>query len=176
MVSGTSVTVDRGTLPAPAPGFEAWVGTAMTKGRATVRLLAGGMLLGDQTTLIASNKGIATGGRFEALGLWGRACGALRVGRFDLGPCLAAEIDRISGVAVGAIIPIKAARSWGAGLASAQATWAITQRVSVALRIDGVLPLARPSFVLEGARADVMVHRPALVAVRGALGLEMRFF
>ena len=38
--------------------------------------------------------------------------------------------------------------------------------------LDGIVPLARPTFVVEGAGN---VHRPAALGVRGAIGAEILF-
>ena len=176
LAMAASAALDVGTLPAPAPGLEVAGGTVMTKARARLRLLLGATLLAAQTSSMATAEGSA-GGRFAMLGAWGRVCGALVGGRFDLGPCFGAEMDRVSAVGTGAAIPVAGARTWGAACASVLGAWTVMRGFTLAIRVDGVLPFARPTFVLQGSGGgDVVVHRPAPIAVRSALGLEVNFF
>jgi hypothetical protein len=175
LAAGASATLDVGTLPAPAPGIEGAVGTAMTNGRMRLRLLLGGTLLAEQASRITAADGSA-GGRFAMLGAWGRVCGAFVLGRFDIGPCVGVEIDRVSGVAVGAATPVAGARAWGAAFASALGSWMVVRGFALLLRVDGVVPFARPMFVLQGSGGDIVVHRPDPIALRGTLGFEVRFF
>jgi hypothetical protein len=174
IVVGAATALDVGTMPAPAPGVEATAGMAMTNGRARLRLLLGGTLLPAQTYWTGAANGSA-GGRFDLLGAWGRVCGALLSGRFDFGPCIGAELDRMSGVAVGAATPVTAARDWGTALASALVSWTITSSFAAYVHVDAVIPFARPTFFLQGMGVEDDVERPASIAARGALGFEVHF-
>ena len=85
---------------------------------------------------------------------------------------------RVGAAAFGTTDSFDRGVTWGALGAEGLASWHLTRRVALDLRAGGLVPLRRPSFVLDSGvtGAEVPVHRPAGVTFVGALGGEIRFF
>ena len=68
--------------------------------------------------------------------------------------------------------------TWAALGADALVSWHLTKRLALDLRLGGLAPLRRPTFVVNSATtgAERPVHRPASLTFVGLLGAEVRFF
>lgn len=95
-----------------------------------------------------------------------------RTTRFELFPCAAFELGRIHAKGFGIDAPGDGAALWSAVRAGGLFVWRLADRVGIDLRLEAAIPLARPSFVIEGLGT---VHRSAPVAGRASLGAELRF-
>jgi hypothetical protein len=169
--------VDSGTLPSLAPGLEASIGgsygTSIWRGRIT----AAGEYFASETAGVTDGARPGEGGRFTLLSLSGRACVSRTVSTFDLGPCLGGEVDAMSGEGVDSTTTTTGHGQWGALSGSAFGAWHPIGPLAVFLRLDAIVPLARPNFVLmEGPSTAISVHHPAVISPRAALGIELRFF
>ncbi len=168
--AGFAATAFSGALPSAAPGAGAWL--AFLPGR--VRLELAGTISTSQS---ASILGAPIGADFRLLTGAARACGNLLASdRFALAPCAGVEAIRITATGFGMTASrstdeLRAAASFGA-----LATWAIERAFALRLEVDGVVPTARPRFVVEGDDGTpISLHRPAAVWGRLLLGAEIRF-
>ncbi|MGH7271316.1 MAG: hypothetical protein ACREJ3_12885 [Polyangiaceae bacterium] len=175
MVVGVSGVMDDGTMPSLAPGIEASLGWGLRHEAMRLRIVAEGALYGSQMAGASGRPG--EGGTFT---LWTgavRGCETRVFGPVELGPCLGVELDAMSGAGIGAATPLQGSGTWGAVDGSALAVWNAGRAFGFSLRAGGVLPWSRPSFVIDrAAGGDIPVHRPALLGLRIATGIEVRFF
>ena len=93
-------------------------------------------------------------------------------GRVQLGPCLGLEAGRLRAVGFGVTAPGEGTSAWVAPRGGLITTFSVTRRVVLALRLDAVVPLLRPRFVLINVGE---VHQPWPVAGRATLGAEYVF-
>ncbi|WP_437721377.1 hypothetical protein [Sorangium sp. So ce861] len=89
---------------------------------------------------------------------------------FEVGvPCAGFELGRMHAEGYGVSDPGEGSGLWAALRSGAAASWVVAPWVRLRLRLEAVVPLERPRFVLEGVGE---VHEPS-VAARAALGLEL---
>ncbi len=168
--AGLAATAFSGPLPSTAPGASAWL--AFLPGRLRFEL-AGYVTTAQSASLAASS----IGADFRLFAGAARACAnLLAFDRFALAPCAGIEAARITATGFG----MSAARSTdemrAAGSFGALATWALERAFALRLEVDGVVPTARPRFVVDGDDgAPISLHRPAPVWGRLLLGAEIRF-
>ncbi|WP_437832915.1 hypothetical protein [Sorangium sp. So ce1153] len=92
--------------------------------------------------------------------------------RFEVGlPCAGFELGRMHAEGYGVSDPDEGNGLWAALRGGAAAAWVVAPWVRLRLRLEAVVPLKHPRFVLEGVGE---VHEPS-VAARAALGLELAF-
>ena len=170
-----AAVMDAGIMPdGPAGGGEVSLGIGLRTSGWRLRASAGGAYFPAQTTILAAG---SAGGRFALLSLSLRACGLAVRGRFEAGPCLGGELNRMSGSGVGSSALFDAEEAsgwWGAALAGAVASWRLSPLMALFARGEAVLTPAEPRFVLQPG--TVVVHSPSRAAGRAALGIELRFF
>lgn len=174
LIATGAVLVDDGTMPdAPAPGVELALGWTGTAGRVRLRSLLGFGYFPTQRILEAET---GRGGTFRQAAVSARLCGSLVRGRFDLGPCLGAEVERMTAVGLGpagTFVSFTGSASWASATAGLAASWRFSRGVVLFVRAEGLVPFGRTAFVLEGGGGAV--HRTSSVAGRAAFGLELRF-
>ena len=174
LVAGAAAILDDGTLPALSPGVEGTVAWALRVAPLRVRIEASGAVFETQGGEAQGHP--AEGGRFSLITAGGRVCGTRLFGPLEVGPCVGGELDLMNGSGTGTQ-PIDGRGYWSALDGSALGSWSPTRGFAVTVHVDGVLPLARPSFVITHLGADdIFVHRPALATLRTAVGIELRFF
>ena len=93
-------------------------------------------------------------------------------GRLEIGPCIGVEIGRLHAKGFGVTDPGEASELWVALKGGGALGWSLWSWLSLVLRLDAVVPLTRPRFVLEGVGP---VHRASAVAGRAAAGVEVHF-
>lgn len=113
----------------------------------------------------------AVGADFALATLGVRACVPLG-GVVWLGPCLGGGIDWLRGAGFGARAPRTGSAFSAVGRAGLLAGWDISSIISLRLELEGVLPLARPAFEVDGAG---FVYRRSTIAARTAFGLDVHF-
>ncbi len=113
----------------------------------------------------------ALGADFTLATLGVRACVPLG-GSVWLGPCLGGGVDWLRGSGFGARAPRTGSAFSASARAGVLAGWDISPIISLRLELEGVLPLARPEFEVEGAG---FVYRRSRVAARTAFGLDVHF-
>jgi len=166
MAMGLLVAGEASTLPAPAVGGA--LSLAWTPGR--VRVEFQGRRWSDQSRTLSESP---AGARFSMISLGGRGCWALvRAGRFDLSPCVGADLYRVSAPGYGAGANYSASADWGALAAAGLARFTLTPWLGVRAQVEALAPLARPTFVVEG---EGTLHRPARIGAVAALGVEVLF-
>lgn len=157
---GGAVGVDRGALPAPAPG--AAVVIALVRG--PWRLELGGEVY--RAAFAATAVDPAQGVDVGLLG--GRARLCRRVG--PLRACVGGALGRLEGRPVELDAPSTESRRWSAVTAGVGWSYRFAGRFAVGLDVDGVAAIDRPEFVLSD---DTRLHQPAAVGVRMGGGLEV---
>jgi hypothetical protein len=171
--------LDDATMPNLAPGAELTLGWAYRVSIWRLRLLASGEIFPVQNVSFGPSRP-GESGHFGLLAGSARACGGIVGHGFDLGPCVGAEVDNMSASGAGSSLTSKLTGSatWGAVVGSVLASWSPWRPLAIMARLDGLLPLARPPFVIHDnlTNADSTVHRPSAEAMRVALGIELRFF
>jgi hypothetical protein len=112
------------------------------------------------------------GARFQMMTLGARACAPITVTALWLAPCLGAGVDRVGAPGFGARVT-RRPTAWDAvGRFGLLAGWDISSIISARAEIEGVLPLARPEFEVDGV-GDVFRRAP--VGGRAGLGLQLQF-
>ena len=184
LLVGASGVVDDGAMPSIAGGVEVGIGWTGAWRAWRVRVLASGAAfpdqskLADQAPLAAKNEG----GDFRLLDVSGRACAGVILGSFDLGPCVGAEFDSMDAwgtptVASPGHTSSSTGAQWVSLSGSALAEWQFAGAFALFARVDGLMPLAHPLFVIaQPGNGQAVVHQPSAVALRLALGLEVRIF
>ena len=162
---GLSGSADSAALPRLALGARADLG--FSHQRFYVGASAA-LWLGQTETLAPAHPGR---GRFgwRAASLW--TCHATWGRAVRVGPCLAFELGQLTARSSDVRLPDEAEELWLAALGGGAfwvplgSSWLLTSSVSA------VVPLRRPSFVVEGIGE---IHQPRRIGVRSALGLAWR--
>ncbi len=154
--------LDAGALPSPTPAAELDV----MLGTAKVYAVLVGSVSVSQSKRLPDGKG----GEFQLQlgGLLG--CGERAMGVLRAEGCAGLEIGQITARGVGVSEPRAGSASWRAGRVDVGLRWPLSGGISLAARGALVAPLARQYFVLDGSER---VYRPAALAVRGLLGLDL---
>ena len=173
--------VDAGMLPGASYGAEAALGWTYEATGFRVRALGSANWFADQDVKPLAGEG----GRFSPFAGAIRGCASLQRAAFDVGPCLGAEVDVMTGAGNGSgtglpsttYTPSTRLGVWESLLGSIAATWNLDTRLAVFVRADAVVPLNPPTFVINFPGVQpTHVYNQSLVYVRGALGVEARFF
>jgi hypothetical protein len=170
--------LDPRSLPSFTAGGEIGAGWTLRRVSWRFRAVATATLLVPRSTVLASGEGAS----FWLFGGSGRVCAAGIAGRIDVGPCAAAEVDTMWASAVRGPGPSFRAENgnavWWAVGGSVIAAVAVSDQVGVFVRGDGLVPLARPTFIVDRAQPalPLPVYRAPSWTARAALGVETRFF
>jgi len=159
--------LDWRTMPdPPAGGMEAAGGPIWTFRRWRLRALAGLSFFPSRRTAMMGNVEQAD---FEQFDVSGRGCATVILRQLELGPCAGGELAIMHGWGTSLQ---DSTHLWFSLLGSALASWSISPAVAVFGRAEVVVPTTRKSFSVPFG--DVVYQIPD-VAVRAALGLELRF-
>jgi hypothetical protein len=188
LLVGAYGIVDDGAMPSIAGGVEVALGWAGVWRAWRVRVVASAAAFPEQSKL-ADRPQLAAkseGGDFRLIDASGRACGSLVVGPFDFGPCVGSEVDSMDARGTpSATLPGhtsgQTSAQWVSLSGSALATWQFAPMLALSARVEGLVPLAHPRFVIaqlgeNRAAGQAFVHEPSAAALRLSLGLEMRIF
>jgi hypothetical protein len=164
---GADVVVGSGALPEIAPGiglrFAAAAGALSAELRASI--------WASRSTESPSAPG--TGGSFNlADGAIAGCARARRDRRLAPGVCVGASVVRLHGTGYGVTDPDDAAAWWTVAFAEANLRIRLTPGNAVRLAAQGLVPLGRPNFALDGVGH---VFQPASFWLRGTLGWELHF-
>ena len=172
---GAAGILDYATMPSLDFGIEGNLAWALRIASLRLRLGVSGAVFGSQATA-AQDPSANEGGTFSLVTGGAHTCATKLLGSFEVGPCLGGEVDFMTGLG-NATSREERTGTWTALDGSALASWSPWRHSGVMVRLDGVLPLARPSFVItRSGESALFVYRPAPVAFRAALGVEVRFF
>ena len=159
--------LDWGTMPdSPAGGMEATGGPIWKFPGWRLRALAGLSFFPNRRTPLMD---IIEQADFQLFDFSVSGCATVGGGSFEIGPCAGAELAVMHGS--GTVLQ-DSTQLWLALLGSALASWSISPAVAVFGRADLALPTGRKSFLDPPGNT---VYKVPAVAVRGALGLELRF-
>lgn len=170
LAASASAFVDAGAFPKAAVGAELAIAWRPRPFRAEIA----GVLLPTQEIGLDAAPGAR--GTFSLVGAATRFCYAPRIGRVEVGPCVALELDRASVSGAGLATTRSDAVTWASGGALGFA--ALTFRpITIRLMGGALLPLARPDFVVlqRDPSPPLFVHRASFFDLRCGLGLEARF-
>jgi hypothetical protein len=110
------------------------------------------------------------------VGLVAGSAGACRSflapGELELGPCLSFELGRLQAHGVGATTQGDGSALWSALQGGGHFAWSPVPWMAGVARLDAAVPLARPTFVIDGLGA---VFRSSPVVGRATAGVEVRF-
>lgn len=174
--------VESGTMPGLGFGFTARVGGRFGRYRLETQL---SRYLSRRATGMDPSKGAEL--TISSVGMWacfraipGRELGSSAPGagfkdsnpRIEAGPCLGAELGQLDAIGFGIASPARGRSSYaGAGgalrLGATANPW-----LSLDLRLEGVMLLHRPTFVVDELGP---VHRPDAWSLRASLGAEVSF-
>ncbi|WP_438025566.1 hypothetical protein [Sorangium sp. So ce233] len=167
---GIGVMSDLGTMQGVSGAIEPWAGVVV----GPARFEAGASFWPGTTAESAARP--RSGGTVDLIAGSLTACVLLppiaRAVRphFEVGvPCAGIELGRMHAEGYGVSDPGDGSTLWVALRGGAAAAWVVAPWMRLRLRLEAVVPLKRPRFVLEGV-GDV--HEPS-VAARAALGLEL---
>ena len=162
--------LDFGALPSVAPGIGAGLGIA--HGAFPWLRIEGSAALWPSITAAA---GTQRESRFTLRAFDLGACVLIvRDARWELAPCLSAELAWILGQGVSETTPGRGDATWLALRGTASAAYFVTQSFGFRLDMGAGVALARPAFVVQGPNGG-LVHKPAGVTGRTAFGVELRF-
>jgi hypothetical protein len=163
---GAWMGADAGSLPGVSFGFGATASLLIGAQRIELGIAA-------RPGSDASLPGRPTaGGSVDLIAGWAGTCRSLLRRPVSLGPCVALEVGRLHAAGFGVSEPGEGERPWAAASAGGLLVWSPLGRLGFALRVDLVVPLTRPTFVIEDLGP---VHRPGDVAGRASIGLEYAF-
>jgi hypothetical protein len=153
------------TLPAVAVGGGGSI--AWTPRR--FRLEAGAAAWTAQSGTVADSP---AGARFAMTTASASACLSVIGGAIDVAPCAGTSATFVSARGFGATNNYEASARWMSADGGILARLPLASWISVRARVDALVPLARPTFAVEG---EGTVHRPPPLGVRAALGAEITF-
>lgn len=163
---GASLAAVSSTLPAAALGGS--VTLAWTPGRFRIELDARRWASQSETVSTST-----AGARFSMTSLGGRGCwAALRTRTFDLSPCAGADVHFVSAPGQGADVNYTASGEWTAIGGGALGRLHVSSWLALRARAEAVVPLSRPTFVVEN---EGFVHRPSILGAAASLGIEVLF-
>jgi hypothetical protein len=163
---GASAAGHVAALPSPSIGGS--LTAAWTPGRVRVELDARRWASQSHTTA-ASN----AGARFIMTSLGARGCwAALQAGRFDLSPCVGADVHLVSAHGYGADANYVADATWTSTTGGGLARLTLTSWLALRARAEAVVPLTRPMFIVAN---DSTLHRPPIFDAAASFGIEAHF-
>lgn len=165
LAAGASLATDGTTLPGPALGVRASVG--WTPSRARLELAGAAYADQSKTTGIS-----AAGATFTLLVAGARGCWAIVRDAVELSPCAGADVQIVKAHGYGASANYDASAAWLSATGGALVRVPVTRWLALRGDVDAVVPLSRPTFVVEG---DGAVHRPKALGVRAGIGAELLF-
>jgi hypothetical protein len=164
---GVRGVFDSGTLPALGWG----VGVESGVRWSALRVVARGGLWAHQVMDVAASAGSATAG--ASFGLFALGIDTCVVPwRPEIAGCAGIELDRLEGTGFGVDVPRTDSASWVAFSLGVDGRIVLVGPLGLTIGARLVVPTRRETFGLDGV---AVVHRPSVVAGRGAIGLDVVF-
>lgn len=163
-VGGFAAT-DATTLPAVALGGGGLI--AWTPGALRIEALVSAF--GGQSRTVGQS---TAGARFTMTSVGAGACYTVLKTAIELAPCAGGSMHWVSAEGFGATANYDASARWAAVDAGLLARAPLTSWLALRGRVDGLVPLGRPSFEVEN---EGVVHKPPPFGIRAALGVELNF-
>ncbi|MBX3233268.1 MAG: hypothetical protein KIT84_20965 [Labilithrix sp.] len=164
--AGVAVHGDLGVLP--SPGFGGAMHVAWMPGRFRVEAL--GRIVLEQRRSVP---GTGRGADISVVGVGARGCFALvQLWSFEASPCVGGGVDVASAAGFGAETNLSPSKAWGNVAFGGLARFEVSRWLALRARVEGLVPLYRPNFVVEGTGS---VHEPAAVGAGAYFGAEVLF-
>ncbi|HVY39803.1 MAG TPA: hypothetical protein VHM31_17820 [Polyangia bacterium] len=163
-----SVAGDTGELP--GTGLGVMGGAIVGRGRLRLALTVGWFPARDAAAV--QNGGGNGGGRFQLVFAGGDACFAPARGRWTVLACGGVEVGAYRAAGQDVARPTSRTTLWLAGRGRLGVAVGLNDSVAFAVNGIAVMPVARPTFVLDGMEH---VYRPSAVGGRIDAGLEVLF-
>lgn len=168
---------DKGTMPGhPALGFEAAAAQIWTAGIWRLQMSAGASFFIPQDMGNPMVYGEASG-QYWMVSFSGRGCLTTVLSRFEIGPCLGAEVPIMHGSKLYDLPSTDTTQYWLSAMGSGTATVTVSARLVLFARADIIAPSTQRAFVVtdpvSGGKSDA--YKVPSQALRGAMGLELRF-
>jgi hypothetical protein len=168
---------DKGTMPGhPALGFEAAAAQIWTAGIWRLQMSAGASFFIPQDMGNPMVYGEASG-QYWMVSFSGRGCLTTVLSRFEIGPCLGAEVPIMHGSKLYDLPSTDTTQYWLSAMGSGTATLTVSDRLVLFARADIIAPSTQRAFVVtdpvSGGKSDA--YKVPSQALRGAMGLELRF-
>jgi len=155
---------DFASLPAPSFGGEVAVALGFGADRVDVHASA---WLPEEAAVAAD---AMASGRIWLVAAGARYCRALLQRAVELDGCAGLEAGALLGRSYGVTQPASGASPWVAPALGAAAVWHLGRRLSMRLALEGLAPLERKTFEIDGLGA---IFRPPPVTGRTLLGLDL---
>jgi hypothetical protein len=162
-----SAGADFASLPALAPGADFALLVLFGANRVEIR----GSAWVPQPATATSMPG--AGGQISLLAAGLRYCRAFVQRTLELGGCGGLEAGALLARGYGVTMPVSGGGPWVAPGLGLLGLWNISPSFSLALALDGLVPVLRERFVLAGLGE---IYRPPPVTGRALLGLEARLW
>ena len=157
-------------LSGPLPKWALGAGGALAvEGFWALRVELGGSYYVQQSSVYEETK---VGARFSLLRLGARGCRLWSVGRFDLAPCVGAQLFRVAGAGFGGAKRDSGASYLWAPAVGAFARLRLTSIFSLTVAADVSVPIARQRFVYADRS---VLHQPSAVAFQLFIAPEVQF-
>ena len=152
-------------MPATSPGrdWASWAAPSSADGSIRLALTVG---------WFPAREVVTRQGHFQLVYAAGDGCFAPVWRNWTLLACAGAELGAYGATGENVARPSSETTLWRAGRARLGTTVAVTETLGFAVNGTAVMPLARPTFVLDGVDR---VYRPEAVGVRIDAGLEVVF-
>jgi hypothetical protein len=168
--------VDGGTMPStPSVGLEAALGESWNTALWRLRVSAGAGFFLPQAPSSPLSQGTPAG-QYWVLSFSARGCLTAALARFEIGPCLGGELVAMRATSIGGTAA-QSTQYWPSPMGSLVATLAFASNAVLFARTDIAFPGTRRTFLSDepnGIHAEI--YRVDAHAVRGAMGVELRFF
>lgn len=155
--------LDVGSLPGPAAGFG--VNVLARYGAQQFEIGAG--VFPERSATIPERP--SAGGKIGLTTVTAGTCRTLLPGFIELSPCVALELGLMHARGFGVTSTERVSVFWAAARGGGTLAFRPITRLGLLLRIEGVVPLTAPRFLLGGVGE---VHKPSPGA-RGALGISL---
>ena len=164
-----------GALGGPLPDLAVGVGGALSlEGFSSLRLELRGAYYVPQSATFAARAldGGPLGARLRLLTFGARGCRTWRLGAFELGPCVGAEVHHVTAGAFGGTVTRDRQVGWWALAGGIFSRLRLTKLLAICAVVEGILPLSRRRFVFS----DVgLLHRASPFGAQLLVGPEVRF-
>jgi hypothetical protein len=168
--------LDSGTMPdTPAAGVEAAAAQSWTATHWRLHLIAGATFFPQQDMGNPMLFGVPSG-RYWMVSFSGRGCLTAVFSRFEIGPCLGAEVAVMHASKLNGLPSTDSTQSWVSPMGSAVAAVTVASRVVLFARTDVVTPITRRSFMSHPSVGYYDVYKVPAFAYRTVVGVELRIF
>jgi hypothetical protein len=166
LAGSAHASVLSGTLPNPAFGIGA--GVSM-EGLAALRFELRGSYYFRQSKTFDNS---VVGGSFGLIAFGARGCRVWSFGAWELGPCVGAQVYHVAATGFGGEVVRHGDATWGGPALGVFGRLRIVKAFAIYVAADGVVALARRSFVFSDVGE---LHRASALALQLLVAPEVRF-